>query len=50
MRALMLAKCNVRILIAAMTFFALLVVLLASDGCLGTGLLDSGWLPAPLPE
>ena len=50
MRALILANIDVRILVAAMTFFALLVVLLTPDGCLGPGPLDPGWLPAPLPE
>jgi hypothetical protein len=49
MMTLMLANGNLRILIAAMTFFALLVVLLASDGCPSSGLLDSGLFPVPVP-
>jgi hypothetical protein len=50
MRTLMLANDNTKILIAAMTFFALLVVLLTPDGCLCSGLLDSGLFPVPVPE
>jgi hypothetical protein len=50
MRTLMLANDNLKILIAAMTFFALLVVLLAPDGCVSSGLLDSGLFPAPVLE
>lgn len=45
----MLANANVKIVIAAMTFFALLAVLLLPDGCLTSGLLDSGWFPEPVP-
>jgi hypothetical protein len=50
MRALMLASADVRILIIAITFFTLLLILLAPDGYLGPGFMDSGWIPAPLPE
>jgi hypothetical protein len=39
---------DVKILMAAMTFFALLVVLLVPDGCLSSELLESGWLPEPI--
>lgn len=49
MKTLMLTNDNMKILIAAMTFFALLVVLLAPDGCLSSGLLDSGLFPIPVP-
>jgi hypothetical protein len=50
MTALMLASADVRILIIAITFFTLLLILLAPDGYLGPGFMDSGWIPAPLPE
>jgi hypothetical protein len=50
MRTLILANDNMKILIAAMTLFALLVVLLTPDGCLSSGLLDSGLFPVPVPE
>jgi hypothetical protein len=46
MRALILANTDLKILIAAMTFFGLLVVLLTPDGCLSPGL-DSGLFPMP---
>jgi hypothetical protein len=49
MTTLMLPNANMKILIAAMTFFALLVVLLAPDGCPSSGLLDSGLFPVPVP-
>jgi hypothetical protein len=42
-----LADSDVRILIAAVTFFALLLVLLAPDDFLSCGLMDSGWFPSP---
>jgi hypothetical protein len=45
----MLANANAKIVIAAMTFFALLAVLLLADGCLTSGLLDPGWFPEPVP-
>lgn len=48
MRAL--ADADVKILVAALTFFALLLVLLAPDSFLGPGLLDSGSFPAPMPD
>jgi hypothetical protein len=47
MRTLTLVNADVKILIAAMTFFALLVVLLTPDGCFSSGLLDSGIFPVP---
>jgi hypothetical protein len=50
MRALMLKNADVRILIGAVTFFTLLMILLAPDGYLGPGFMDSGWIPAPLPQ
>jgi hypothetical protein len=49
MTTLVLANANMKILIAAMTFFALLVVLLVPDGCPTSGLLDSGLFPVPVP-
>jgi hypothetical protein len=48
MRTLTLANADVKILIAVMVFFALLVVLLTPDGCSSSGLLDSGF-PVPAP-
>jgi hypothetical protein len=45
-----LADSDVTILIAAITFFALLLGPLAPDDFLSSGLMDSGWFPAPLPE
>lgn len=50
MRALIPANADVRILISAITFFTLLLILLAPDGYLGPGSMDSGWIPAPLPQ
>jgi hypothetical protein len=50
MRALMLKNADVRILISVVTFFTLLVILLAPDGYLGPGLMNSGWISAPLPR
>jgi hypothetical protein len=50
MWALMLANADVRILISAITFVALLLILLAPDGYLGPGFMDSGWIPAPFPQ
>jgi hypothetical protein len=50
MRALILANADVRILISAITFVALLLILLTPDGSLGPGYMDSGWIPAPLPH
>jgi hypothetical protein len=47
MKMLRLASTNMKILIAAMKFFALLVVLLTPDGCFSSGLLDSGIFPVP---
>jgi hypothetical protein len=46
MRTATLASADVKILIAAMVFFALLVILLTPDGYLSSGLLDSGF-PVP---
>jgi hypothetical protein len=48
MRTVMLTNADVRILMAAMTFFALLMVLLAPDELLTSGLMD--WFPAPVFE
>jgi hypothetical protein len=48
MRKLELANADVRILIGAMTFIALLVVLLLNDS-LDTSLIDPAWLPFPMP-
>jgi hypothetical protein len=42
----MLVNADVKILIAAMVFFALLGVLLIPDGCCSSGLLDST-VPVP---
>jgi hypothetical protein len=39
---------NKRILVAAVVFFSLLIVLLAPDGCLSYGPLDSTSAPVPL--
>jgi hypothetical protein len=50
MRGLMLANADVRVLISAITFFTLLLILLAPDGYIGPGFMDSGWIPAPLPQ
>jgi hypothetical protein len=50
MRALMLANADVRILISTITFFTLLLILLAPDGYLGPGFMDSGWIVAPMPQ
>jgi hypothetical protein len=46
MRTLTLAT-DVKILMVAMTFFALLAILLVPDGCYSSGLLDSGLFPLP---
>jgi hypothetical protein len=48
MRKLELANANVRILLGAMTFIALLVVLLLNDS-LDTSLIGPAWLPFPIP-
>jgi hypothetical protein len=48
MRNLELAKADVRILIAAMTLIALLVVLLLNDS-LDTYPIAPAWLPFPVP-
>lgn len=48
MRTILLTDAGVRILLAAMTFFALLIGLLAPDELLSSGLLD--WFPAPVLE
>jgi hypothetical protein len=48
MRTVMLTDADVRILMAAMMFFALLMVLLAPDDLLTSGLMD--WFPAPVLE
>jgi hypothetical protein len=50
MRTLILANAEVRILISAITFITLLLILLAPDGYLGTGFMDSEWIPAPSPQ
>jgi hypothetical protein len=50
MRAQMLANADVRVLVSAITFFTLLLILLAPDGYLGPGFMDSGWIPAPWPQ
>jgi hypothetical protein len=42
----MLVNADKKILLVAMTFFALLVVLLIPDGCYSSGLLDST-VPVP---
>jgi hypothetical protein len=47
-RTLTLASADVKILIAAIVFFALLVILLTPDGYVSSGLLDSGF-PVPTP-
>ena len=47
MRTLRLETHDLRILIAAITFFALLLILLAPDGYLGSGLWESEGLPLP---
>jgi hypothetical protein len=49
MRALTPAIADIKILVAAMTFFALLVVLLLTDGCIDSSLIGPGWIPAPIP-
>jgi hypothetical protein len=46
MRALTPAIVDVKILVVAMTFFALLVVLLLPDGCIDPSLIG----PVPIPE
>jgi hypothetical protein len=48
MRTILLTDAGVRILLAAMTFIALLIGLLAPDELLSSGLLD--WFPAPVLE
>jgi hypothetical protein len=48
MRKLELANADVRILLGAMTFIALLVVLLLNDS-LDTSLIGPAWLPFPIP-
>jgi len=48
MRTVTAASADVKILIAAMVFFALLVILLTPDGHLSSGLLDPGF-PVPTP-
>jgi hypothetical protein len=49
MRALP-AIADVKILVAAMTFFTLLVVLLLPDGCIDPSLIGPDWIPVPIPE
>jgi hypothetical protein len=48
MRTILLTDAGVRILLAAMTFIALLIGLLAPDELPSSGLLD--WFPAPVLE
>jgi len=50
MRALELANFDVRILVAAMTLFALLVVLLLPDACIDPSLMSPDWIAVPIPE
>ena len=48
MRKLELATADVKILVSAMTFIALLVVLLLDDSCLDPSLIAPAWLPFPI--
>jgi hypothetical protein len=50
MRALELANVDVKILLAAMTLFALLVVLLLPDACIDPSLRCPDWIAVPIPE
>jgi hypothetical protein len=50
LRVLMLENADIRILITAITFVTVLLSLLAADGYIGPGFMDSGWIPAPLPQ
>jgi hypothetical protein len=47
MRTVTLVNADVKILIAAMTFFALLAILLTPDGCFSSGFPDLGSFPVP---
>ena len=48
MRKLELATADVKILVSAMTFIALLGLLL-DDSCLDPSLIAPAWLPLPIP-
>ena len=48
MRTFMLGSADFRILMAAMTFFAVLVVLLV--GRIDPSLIGPDWIPVPIPE
>ena len=50
MRTLVLTNADFRILMAGMTFFALLVVLLTKDGSIGPSFIGADWIQAPLHE
>jgi len=49
MRTFMLGRADFRILMAAMTFFGLLVVLLLPEGCFDPSLMLDRF-PVPIPE
>ena len=44
---LLVAGSNKRILVVAVTYFALLLILLTPDSCLSSARLDSGSFPVP---
>jgi len=50
MRPLTLVNADLKILIAAMTFLALLVVVLVPDGCIDLSPFGCDWYPVPIPE
>ena len=50
MRTFILGNADFKILMAAMTFFGLLIVLLIPDSCIDTSLMGPDWIPFPLPE
>jgi hypothetical protein len=45
-----LGNADFKILIAALTFFGLLAVLLLPDGCIDRSLIGPDWVPLPIPE
>jgi hypothetical protein len=47
LRTLTLVSADLKILIAAMTFFALLAIPLTPDGCFSSGVMDLRFFPVP---